>query len=225
MTELIAHRGANREAPENTLRAFELAIESGADGIELDIRLSRDGVPVVHHDAGLAPEAPGMEHVPIAALTARDASRRASVPSLEQVLEMVAQRCQIYVEIKEARALAVVVELLRGRESWCSVHCFDHRAAALAHKLAPGLATGVLIVGRLIDSAGALRQAHARDLWQHADFVDADLVREVHGDGKRVIAWTVNETDRCTRMLDLGVDGLCTDEPRALRAVVKPVRG
>lgn len=213
--EVIAHRGANREARENTLGAFELALEARADGIELDIQLSREGTPVVHHDPALPAPAPDGPRVPLNSVGSSEL-RRQSIPTLDEVLELVAGRCRLYVEIKDGRAVEAVVRRLSGFESWCAVHSFDHRVSRRARELNPALPSGILLVSRLVDTAAALRAAGARDVWQHAELIDRDLVTEVHDANGRVIAWTVNDETACRQLIGLGVDGICTDLPRAL---------
>jgi len=68
-----------------------------------------------------------------------------------------------------------------------------------------------------------MHDADARDLWQHWELIDPELVERVHGDAGRVIAWTVNEGDVARRLLSWGVDGICTDVPGAMRALVDEV--
>ena len=116
---IIAHRGASLIAPENTLAAFALAMESGADGIELDVRLSRDGVPVVIHDATL--RRTGLREEAVARMDAkqlgevdagswfnrahpkraREEYAREGVPTLDQVFRLLRDRdARLYVEMK-----------------------------------------------------------------------------------------------------------------------------
>src|SRR6185503_4815934 len=124
--EIIAHRGANREAPENTIPAFEKALAIGVGGIELDVHVTRDNVPVVHHDAVL-PDGGRIDR-----MNSADLERRTDAPTLSQVLTLVNGRCHLYVELKAASALMPTVELLTQRTDWCSVHSFDHRIAQKA---------------------------------------------------------------------------------------------
>lgn len=208
--EIIAHRGANREAPENTIPAFEKALEIGVDGIELDVHVTRDNVPVVHHDAVL-PDGGRIERMDSA-----DLERRTDAPTLAQVLELVNGRCHLYVEIKAGYALVPTVELLKGRTAWCSVHSFDHPVAMMARVLDPKLSTGILLVSRLVDLPHAFISANATDVWQHADYIDGGVVGDAHGERKRVIAWTVNDLARARELVAIGVDGICTDIPREL---------
>lgn len=208
--EIIAHRGANREAPENTIPAFERALEIGTHGIELDVRLTRDGVPVVHHDAALSDG--GM----IDELDLTDVQRRSRAPTLDETLRLVDGRCRVYVEIKVEHALIPSMELLKARSEWCSVHSFDHRIALGARVLAPTLRTGILLVSRLVDPAHAFHSARATDVWQHADHLDRGIIAEAHSEGARVIAWTVNDLTRARALKAIGVDAICTDTPREL---------
>jgi glycerophosphoryl diester phosphodiesterase len=222
--EIIAHRGTPRELPENTLPAFRRALAVGADAIELDVHATRDGIVVVHHDAiprAIAPDA-ALAGRPIATL-AYDELRgfsvagSAPIPTLDEVLEEVDGRATVYVEVKGRGAERPSVGLLAGREAWTAVHSFDHRVARWVTESSPALRTGVLLDCYLIDSAAAMRAATARDLWQQWEFIDAELVRDVHAGGGRLIAWTVNEPEAARRLAALGVDGLCTDLPLELR--------
>ena len=209
--EIIAHRGANREAPENTIAAFARAIELGVDGIELDVHLSADGLPVVHHDFVLR------DGRRIADVTSADLQREGALSTLQEVLDFVDARCRVYVEIKAAAAVNTTCALLRSRTSWCAIHSFDHRIAREAGERVPGLETGILLVSYLVDSVAAVRAAGARDLWQQVDFIDGALVNAVHGAGGRVIAWTVNDVTRARDLRAIGVDGVCTDLPAVIR--------
>lgn len=208
--EIIAHRGANREAPENTIPAFERAIEIGVHGIELDVHVTRDNVPVVHHDPVL-PDGGRIERMESA-----DLKRRTDAPRLSEVLDLVNGRCHLYVEIKTPTAAIPSVELLKELTGWTSIHSFDHRIALVSRSLLPDMITGILLVSRLVDLVHAFHSAKATDVWQHADYIDTDLIVEAHSAGARVIAWTVNDVSRARELKAIGVDGICTDTPREL---------
>lgn len=209
--EIVAHRGANREAPENTIAAFQRAIDIGVQGIELDVQFTRDGVPVVHHD----PKLRGVDR-PIASMLLDEVKASGDTPSLDEVLDVVNSQCRLYIEIKAPAAVEAIVERLKTRRSWCAVHSFDHRVVSRARSLDPELTTGILLVSYLIDVVSAMRAAGARDLWQQADYVDRELVDRVHDMGGRVFAWTVNDVARARELIDVGVDVICTDSSREL---------
>jgi glycerophosphoryl diester phosphodiesterase len=207
--EIIAHRGANREAPENTIPAFERALDIGVHGIELDVHVTRDNVPVVHHDAVL-PDGGRIDRMDSA-----DLERRTDAPRLSEVLDLVNGRCRLYVEIKTPTAAVPCVELLKDLTGWCSIHSFDHRIALVSRSLLPDINTGILLVSRLIDVVHAFHSAKAKDVWQNADYVDSDLIDEAHAKGARVM-WTVNDVSRAKELKAIGVDGICTDTPGEL---------
>jgi glycerophosphoryl diester phosphodiesterase len=209
--ELIAHRGASRERPENTLPAFQRAVELGADGAEFDVHLHPDGVIRVHHDPLPASE-PGP--------TARK-SRDGGPPTLEAVLKLLAGAgLTAYCELKGAGTPAGAIEALKASGGKCAVHAFDHRMVAEALHIAPGIPRGVLESSYPVDALHALRTVQGRDLWRHWPFIDEALVTEAHAAGARVIAWTVNDPAQIERLAKLGVDGLCTDDIALARHVL-----
>src|SRR4051794_40761774 len=111
----IAHRGMPRLARENTLPSFELALDAGADGLELDVHATADGVVVVHHDAELR-RGPGIASVPFAELRRHEAAPGVPIPTLEELCELVAGRATLFVEIKGAGIERAVLDTLAGYE-------------------------------------------------------------------------------------------------------------
>lgn len=227
LPQIIAHRGASREAPENTLAAFQRAVDLGADGIELDVHATCDGTIIVHHDAVLRGAGPHANDTarPIAMLTTAQAlSYRLAdgnaPPTLDGVTKLLNHRAVLYCELKGRGCTKAAVVVLRQYRGPCAVHSFDHRMIADAAALAPEIPRGVLEVSRHVEPAHPLRGVGARDLWQLADLIDADLVRAVHAYGGRVIAWTVNMPEAITRLAAWGVDGLCTDDVALARRVL-----
>ncbi|MGQ0712922.1 MAG: glycerophosphodiester phosphodiesterase [Gemmatimonadaceae bacterium] len=217
--ELIGHRGAPRERPENTLASFLRALDLGADAVELDVHATRDGVVVVHHDP--VPRAttsePSLQGRPIAHLTRAElASFRVEgepISTLEEVLGAIGSRCRVYVEMKGRGIERHVVETIARTTGVPNVpvHAFDHRMVARARAINAELAGGILVVSYLLLPDLALEKAQARDYWQEWSMIDEELVKQVHAAGGRVIAWTVNDADAARRLADWGVDGICTD--------------
>ncbi len=223
--EVIAHRGVvTPGVAENSIAAFRAALDLGVDGIELDVHATADGVVVVHHDPMLPGPGGGGQGTSIVGLrwdALRETAIGRHIPTLDEVLEEVNARCRVYVEIKAPRIEAQVCRALRTRSAWCAVHSFDHRTIARAHALAPGIPGGVLMSSYLMDPLGPLRDTGARDLWQHADMVDEELVGSVHELGRRLIVWTVNAPDDIRRFIAWSVDGLCTDASEVALASVR----
>ncbi len=217
--EVVAHRGLHITACENTMDAFEQAVQAGADALELDVHATADGIIVVHHDAGIPPTAGNS--VVIATSTGQEVAAAAlaanfRIPTLAEVMQQFTGRAKLYLEVKAMNIELLVARILRSVECEIAVHSFDHRIAQRVRDLVPALQTGILIVGRPVFPAKLVADAAATDYWPRADFVDRDLVTEVHGAGGRVIVWTPNTQPEWKRMIDLRVDGICTDRPDLL---------
>jgi glycerophosphoryl diester phosphodiesterase len=209
--ELIAHRGASRERPENTLPAFQRAIELGADGAEFDVHLHPDGVIRVHHDPlPVAAPGPGSRK-----------SRDGGPPTLESVLKLLAGAgLTAYCELKGPGTPQGALAALKTAGGKCAVHAFDHRMVAEALGIDATIPRGVLEVSYPVDSLGALKAVKGRDLWRNFPFIDEALVKEAHAAGARVIAWTVNDPAQVERLAKIGVDALCTDDIALARHVL-----
>lgn len=218
---LIGHRGAPRERPENTLPSFLRALELGADGIELDVHTTADGVVVVHHDEvpRATPPSGRLAGKRIDALTFDELQGfsvrgLALIPTLAEVLAAMRGRVDVFVELKGHDVEGPTVDVIRAsaHPERCAVHSFDHEAVRRARALAPELRGGILFDRSITDVGRAMREAGgALDVWPQWELIDAALVRAVHDAGGRVIAWTVNRPERAAALAALGVDGLCTD--------------
>lgn len=210
---LLGHRGDSANHAENTLAAFAAALACGADGVELDVRLSRDGVPVVIHDATLdrTTAATG----PVASRTAAEL-QQLGVPTLRDALRLLRDTIAA-VEVKPTHAGAPhlardVVELAAGGQRLL-VLAFD---AAHLESLRDTGADTVLNVGeRPADPRALLDACGARWLGVQWQAIDAALCAAVP-----VIAWTVDGEDDVRSLLAMGVRGVISNRPCALRALV-----
>lgn len=224
--EIIAHRGASRECRENTLQAFARALVLGADGIELDVHGTRDGVLVVHHDAAIR-SADGQLSPPIASLEASEvaALRLTSgdaIPTLDEVFALVGDQATVYVEVKAPRVESMVSSVIaRHPHVAVAVHAFDHRIPVEVRALSPGLAIGLLSASYPLDVRSVLLPAAAEAWWQHQELIDEAMVHDVHAAGVRLIAWTENSAPHARLLASWGVDALCTDIPGEIRIAVE----
>jgi glycerophosphoryl diester phosphodiesterase len=98
-----------------------------------------------------------------------------------------------------------------------AVHSFDYRVIDAIRDIAPALPLGLLVADRHADAVSLARQHAVRDVWPAIDLIDLRLVESLHALGTRVIAWTANDENDARRLHELGIDGLCTDDVRAMR--------
>ena len=231
MTLVIAHRGASGHRPENTLPAYELAVEQGADMIEIDLHRTRDGAIVVTHDEELAGIGGRGEiaQATLAEVRALDAGAGEPVPTLDEVLDGFAMRIPFNLELKrgkqadypglEQASLEAVNQ--RGLLPRMLFSSFYDPVLARLRALSPEARVALLISRkfpqRAVERAKALR---AEALNPEDSLVTAELVREAHGAGLAVYVFTVDEEAELRRFLELGVDGIFTNHPDRLRAIV-----
>lgn len=206
----IAHRGMPRRLPENTLPSFAKALDCGAQGIELDVHATVDGLVVVHHDAWTA----GGQEIARTTWQAlgRDAASQSDIPTLASVCELVNGRAELFVEIKGAGIEKAVLGALDSYPGPVAIHSFDHPTIARIARLDPTVRLGLLFEEHVPDVAALLSSCGARDAWPHHSRADARLTDSVHAAGGRVIVWTVNDRREVQRVAALGVDGICTDD-------------
>lgn len=215
----LAHRGASGYEYENSRAAFRRAIALEADGVELDVHATRDGGFVVHHD----PAVPGAG--PIALLSLDDVRRcrlpnGEAVPTLAEILTIMGPH-EVWVEVKampapyDDRLLQVLAD--GPHPDRYAVHSFDHRVIRRLGQRRPDLKRGVLLSAYVLDPVAILDGAAASTLWQEQSIVDDQLVAAVHDAGYELIAWTVNDPGDISRLIQLGVDGLCGNFPDRIR--------
>lgn len=216
--ELVAHRGASRERTENTMEAFQLALERGADAVELDVHQTSDGAVVVYHDFDVRGR-------PVARMSGEEVRAVAlpgggRIPLLRDVLEAVAERALVYIEIKGEGIEAAVLEEARRHGRRYAFHSFDHGAIERLAALAPDTRRGILLDRGLERAVEVMRavasRTGARDVWPHWSLVNAEFTAAAHELGARVICWTVNSAELGRMLATHGVDALCTDDVRLL---------
>jgi glycerophosphoryl diester phosphodiesterase len=202
-------------ARENTLPSFQLALDAGADGLELDVHATADGEVVVHHDAKLRDGTP-IKSLSLAGLRRYEAAPGVLVPTLRELCALVAGRATLFVEIKGAGMEQLVLDALAGYQGDAAIHSFDHTLIQRLARLEPSRRLGILFEQRPTEIARTMAATGALDVWPHWPLVTGELVSAVHDAGGRVIPWTVNDPRRALALAALEVDALCGDDVRLL---------
>lgn len=234
---IIAHRGASGHAPENTFAAFERAVQLGAGFIETDLQLTRDARFVAIHDATLERTTNGRGAVrdhTLAQLRELDAGKwfdrqfmDQRIPTLEEILEFASQRDVVfYLEIKYGAAWGMHHALVGalGKAEYAArtiVISFDPAMLASVRRLEPAIMIGLLLEDAKGDPVKTAVEVGARQLCPRADLITPELIDRAHRADLHVVTWTINDADKMRAAMDAGVDGIMTDLPDRLRAVVE----
>jgi glycerophosphoryl diester phosphodiesterase len=235
----IAHRGANTLAPENTMAAFRKASEAGANGLEFDVQLSKDGVPVIIHDEKLERTTGSqglVKDYTLAELQLLDAGswfspefRDARIPTLDQVLDEFLDSSLLFnIELKSGIVLypgieeAVIKSICDRRlEERVIISSFNHYSLVACRELNSGLRTGVLYVAGLYEPwhyARALGCYSVHPLFYHLQHPEIVIGFKEHN--LPVFAWTVNETSYMDLMVAGGIEAIITDRPQDLKKIL-----
>lgn len=239
MTAIFAHRGANKNLPENTMSAFMAAIDVGADGIELDVQLSRDGRVVVCHDETVDRVSDGTGYVAqhdfdeLAAMNfaARFSGRPAArIPLLDDVLGLLAPtRLSLNIELKNSviryeQLEEKVIDAVSAHQMGDRVvlSSFNHRSLVRLSQIAPQIRRGVLYADDLADPWDyavhlGVQAVHPSGLLLRG----RDDVPRFHAAGLSVRVWTLDEPDQIREAARLGVDAVITNDPEGARAALE----
>lgn len=229
---ITAHRGASDGAPENTAAAIELAIREDADYVELDVRLTADGVPVLLHDTALFRTTRVPKYiweVTYAEVSEYDAGSSYSkefagerIPCLEEVLERYGGEIGFNIELKTsndrtlAEAVVGLVEQYHLEQS-CVITSSSYQQLVWVKELNKELKTGYI----LSFVYGDFYKSEAADFFSiHSGFISESVVERAHLLGKEVHAWTVNREDDLKRMKAMGVDNIITNKPAYARKII-----
>ena len=232
----LAHRGANRLALENTLAAFEFAVQTGHDGVELDVQLSLDGIPVVFHDDnlerlyGLEARVQDMKAEDLAGLVPVNPERfdadpaRMGVPTLREVLDLLpGDDFLINVEIKAPKIArdtptAATAQVLAKVPRNYIVSSFNPVELARFSRINSGIPLGFLFApeGPLALHTGwpapALKLAGIKAIHPHWSLISPDMIERAHARGWAVNTWTLNDLDRAHWLAKDGLDAIITDD-------------
>ena len=236
--KIIAHRGASAAAPENTLASFKEAVRVGADMIELDVRLSREGAVMVFHDPDLSRTTDGdgpVEKRRLAELRALDAGswfsenfKGEGIPILEEVIRTIfSSRIELCIEIKidpgreelRDKLVADTLDIIErtGFSDRTIMASFDRESLRLSKAISPEIRTGLIFsqeeVWTECEEEGYEGIDALSACW---DIITAPRVAAAHRAGRKVIAWTIDREEELNHLLPLSVDALASNNPEWL---------
>ena len=213
---IIGHRGASAVAPENTLAAFKAAIAAGADGIEFDVRLSRDGVPVVIHDETLYRTSGVRRRV--GEMTVNELNQF-DVPSLAQVFELFESNDLIlYLEMKEVDVAEECCQLIEQHRLKDRVifECFEHSALKIIKSIDPTFKIAPLFQPPASSILKRALAVDADEIALHHRLTNKQFVAKARDAGLKVVTWTVDDPAWIERAREFDVHALITNDPAAL---------
>ena len=240
---IFGHRGACALAPENTIASFKLAVEHGADFIELDAKLSSDGEVMVIHDQTVDRTTNGtgrVNQLTCAQLKALDAGSKfdkkftgEKIPSLDEVFKAVGKQIFINVELtnyasKNDDLVQKVVALVKANkmEDRILFSSFLPRNLVKAHELLPHAPVAILCleaIPGILSRSFAMMKISPKIIHPFLLDVNGRTVKKEHERGRRVHVWTVNADSDLRRMIEAGVDGIFTDDPMKARKILNEI--
>ena len=232
-TKVMAHRGASTEAPENTMAAFQKAIDDMADYIELDVQLTNNGEVIVMHDSnayrttGVDANIVNMTYKEVKTLDAgswfSDEYVGENVPSLKEVLELTQGKIKLNIELKPAdNDTALAKNTVRLIEKYnmvndCVITSFSESALKAVKTYNQEIKVGYILSA----AYGDFYDMKNVDFFSvNAAFLSKRTIDAIHNSGKRVYAWTVNNKESIKNLTNKGVDGIITDNPVLARETI-----
>ncbi|MFD1929827.1 glycerophosphodiester phosphodiesterase [Sporosarcina siberiensis] len=228
MLKAVAHRGWSGKAPENTIAAFSLAIEdTSIYAIELDVHLSKDGVPVVIHDYTLERTTNGkglVSEYTVEELRTLDVGRwfdesfsNEKIPLLEEVLKLAKGKTKVFIELKQKARFykdieVKVVELIQQLEMQQEVLVisFDHPSLMKMKELDSTIQIGLVYLGVTTLQAEQIQHTSASYIGLHHEFITKEFVDSLKDVDVLVGAWTVNDADAILKLGKISSDLIIT---------------
>ena len=232
----IAHRGASGYAPENTIAAFDKALEMKADYIELDIQMSKDGELIVIHDTTVDRTTDGhgeLKNMDLASLKKLDAGNwfdhkfaGERIPTLNEILDRYSGKIALLIELKDPslypgieKKLAAELKkrrLHRNKDDSIIIQSFDHTSIKRIKSMLKSVSTSILINFHMPEiSTEKLKQlsTFAKYVSHPPIGIDHSLVKRIHSSGMYIFTWTVNDIKTFHYLKSINVDGIITDFP------------
>lgn len=214
---IVGHRGAAKEKPENTLSAFDYAIKLGVEVVECDVRKTKDGKLIISHDENLK-RTTGVD-VKISELSFEEIRKlkvqTEPIPTLEEVIDLVQDKCGLFIEIKEPATTEKVIETVKKiakNTDWLAIISFYEDALKTVKEIAPEITTGLIYFkppGKIFEAKG-LKCELVLPNWKLST---EKAVRFAHKLKLKVISWTVDDEKSLSKCLKAKTDSIATDIP------------
>jgi glycerophosphoryl diester phosphodiesterase len=232
---LIAHRGASDLEPENTLKAFELAIELGADFIEFDVRKTQDEEIVIMHDPGvfrMTHKLGLVKNLTLKKIKSLNTSDGERIPTLKELLQATKGKIGYMCEIKVKGIVDDVVQILSKNNVLDStiLISFKHQELLKSQNEHPGLKLGAIIpsgfrwITSLFCRKGLISRLSEKNFFSINPFyplVNKKFVNLAHQNGLKVFPWTVNSKNKMEKLSSMGVDGILTNHIKKFKTSVQ----
>lgn len=246
--KVISHRGANKQAPQNTIPAFEKSLEIGVDGFENDVHLTKDGIPVVCHNYTIDETSNGKGEISSMTLEElrsydfgsyfHDNFKGTQIPTLEEFLTL----CEtadieiMNIELKtplngEKDIVKKTIDAVKAHNLFDKllISSFSPELLVECKKIDPACKTGYLYSPNkkiayqkmMFGYVKFAKEIKADYLHPHFSMVTKHYVKKLHENGIKVNVWTVDKPETATRLLKCGVDGLITDVPDVMNAIIE----
>ncbi len=216
----IAHRGFHKSLPDNTIEAFEAALQLGVDGIELDVQETADKEFIVFHD----PKIKGADIRKLSLAQAREVKLqdKFDIPTLEQALELCHRKTRLLVEMKKVQSLDKLLALLRAKTEPKDivVISFDKEMVAGLWFLAPELPTAIITALPLVDPVKIAQSVRCGGIVVRHPFIDARLVEKARVHNLSIFVWGCPDIKAVLKLLKLDIDGIISDFPDEIKAAL-----
>jgi|ETNmetMinimDraft_2_1059921.scaffolds.fasta_scaffold41234_2 glycerophosphoryl diester phosphodiesterase len=218
---IIGHRGASFYEPENTIRSINKAIELGAKAVEIDVHLSKDKELVVIHDDSINRTTKGKGHIKdltFKQLRKFDAGKGQKIPSLQEVIDLFADKITLVIELKALGTARPIARILKKNkaEKKAYIISFWHELVKEAKALNKNINTGVLFAGCPVNAGRLAKDANAGVLFLHHKTINKKLVQNAHKEKLKVFVWNIDKKKDIKPIAKLGVDGIGSNKPDVL---------
>jgi glycerophosphoryl diester phosphodiesterase len=219
----IGHRGAKAYEPENTLQAFQKALDLNSDGIELDVHLSSDGYIIVIHDETIDRTTNGkglVSSFTLAELKSFLIDGKYQIPTLNEVFDLVDKRCLINIELKGLGTAPKVVALIEkyiAEKNWNYNHfiisSFEWNMLEETSNLNPNISIGVLTEENLDTALAFAEKIKAKSIHPDFNLLNEENVHQMQDKGFLILPWTVNSEEDIQKIKSYKVNGIISDNP------------